>query len=40
MNAEGSHDRYVGRFKAPFARFISRFTETAQRFTARFRLAR
>jgi len=40
MNKEVSHDRCVGRFKALVARFIGCFTETFQRFTGRFGLAR
>jgi hypothetical protein len=40
MNSEAAHDRYSGRFRHLVARFISRFTETIQRFTGRFRLAR
>ena len=40
MNAEAGHDRYIGRFRQLVARFISRFIETFQRFTGRFRLAR
>jgi len=40
MNAEAGHDRYIGRFRHLDARFISRFIETFQRFTGRFRLAR
>jgi hypothetical protein len=40
MKAEAGYDRYIGRFGLLVARFISRFTETFQRFTGRFRLAR
>jgi len=40
MNTEGEHDRYVGRFRLRRARFIRRFTESFERLTGRFRLAR
>ena len=40
MYTEAGHDRYIGRFRQLVACFVSRFTETFQGFTGRFRLAR